>query len=580
MASSTTAQSSELSPRRAVLTAFDPGTLGVWGMLAAMAAIVVPPFYYLVETSLTITKTGAPAARGFDNFATVISLGGWDLWQTTLIYAAGSSVVAILLGVSSAWLVARTNAPFRQAAFVGAFLSLAAPVIIKGIGWILLLGPNSGVINLWLKAAFSLTEAPIDLYTLGGMIFIEGVLWTPVVFLLTLAPLSAMDPSLEEAAAMSGARLRETLWRVTLPLAWPSILAVLLLTFIRSLESFEVPLLIGVPGGMQTFTTVIYQSINTGFLPKYGEASAYAVLLLIAVAIPLIFYYRATRETRRYATVTGKGFRPQRIDLGGWKWPCGIWLLIIPVSLAAPLLIMLWASFLPLYTVPSLADFGRMSLTNYMSVWAREDTVGGLWNSTLIATASATAVAVVTFLAAWLVVRRQEAIRWLIDFTVSLPLVFPGIVLGIAILIQFLHLRWIPIYGTIWILVFAFLLKFMPYGMRFCYSGILSIHKELEESARVSGARTLKILTAVVLPLTLPAVIAVWLYVFLHTIRDLSISILLSGPQNQVVSVVILDLWDNGEVPELAALSVLLAVGVTILGIVFMRLSRRYQFTG
>lgn len=578
---STTAESSgDRPPSSAFLARLEPGAAGLWLVLAIAAVLVLPPLYYLIETSFTVTKTGAAPVRGVANYTAVLAAGGWELWRTTLLYAAGSSLVAIVLGTSSAWLVARTNAPFRQAAFVGAFLSLAAPVIIKGIGWILLLGPNSGVINLWLKSAFGLTEAPIGLYTLGGMIFIEGVLWTPVVFLLTLAPLSAMDPALEEAAAMSGAPLRQTLWRVTLPLAWPSVLAVLLLTFIRSLESFEVPLLIGVPGGMQTFTTVIYQSINTGFLPKYGEASAYAALLLLAVAVPLVFYYRATRETRRYATVTGKGFRPQRLDLGRWKWPCGLWLLLIPLSLAAPMLIMLWASFLPLYTVPSLADFDRMGLANYASVWARADTVSGLWNSTIVATASATAVAVLTFIAAWLVVRRSEAIRWVIDMIISLPLVFPGIVLGIAILIQFLNLRWIPIYGTIWILVFAFLLKFMPYGMRFCYSGILSIHRELEESARVCGARTAKILWAVVLPLTMPAVLAVWLYVFLHTIRDLSISILLSGPQNQVVSVVILDLWDNGEVPELAALSVLLAAGVTVLGLIFMRLSRRFQFNG
>lgn len=565
-------------PARGV-SALDPGTVGLWLVLALMALLVFPPLYYLIETSLTVTRTGVPAAHGLANYSTVIAIGGWDLWRTTLLYAAGSSAVAIVFGVTAAWLVARTDAPFRQLAFIGAFLSLAAPVIIKGIGWILLLGPNSGVINIWLKSLLGVTEAPIQLYTLGGMIFIEGMLWTPVVFLLTLAPLSAMDPALEEAAAMSGAPLRQTLWRVTLPLAWPSILAVLLLTFIRSLESFEVPLLIGVPGGMQTFTTVIYQSIHTGFIPKYGEASAYAVLLIMAVAIPLVFYYRATRETRRYATVTGKGFRPQRIALGAWKWPCGLWLLVIPLSLAAPLLIMLWASFLPLYTVPALADLDRMSWANYASVLSRADTMSGFWNSSLVATASATLVAVVTFIAAWLVVRRHEAVRWFIDLIVSLPLVFPGIVLGIAVLIQFLNLRWLPIYGTLWILVFAFLIRFMPYGMRFCYSGILSIHRELEESARVCGARTLKVLWAVVLPLTLPAVVAVWLYVFLHTIRDLSISILLSGPQNQMIAVVILDLWDNGEVPELAALSILLAVVVTVLGIIFMRLSRRYQFT-
>lgn len=555
----------------------EPGAVGLWLLIAVTVMLVCPPLVYLIKTSLTIEPPGAEAYYGFKNFVSVAAASGTELWRVTLLYATGSSLFALIFGTTTAWLVARTNVPFRGFAAMGAYLSLAVPVIIKGIGWILLLGPNSGLINIWLKTLFGLEKGPIELYTLSGMIFVEGLLWTPIVFLLTLPPLLAMDPAMEEAAAASGARFWQRIRLITLPLARPSILAVLLLTFIRSLESFEVPLLIGIPGNLHTFTTEIFSTIHTGFYPRYGEASAYAAMLILVVSVPLVLYYRLTKETGKFATVTGKGYRPQRIDLGRWKLPCTLWILIIPISLIAPILILLWASFLPVYTPPSLEDFARMSLAPYVSVWQRPETLRGLWNSFMIATISATLVAILTLVLAWVVIRRREAVRWVLDFTASLPLVFPGIVLGIAVLVMFLELRFIPIYGTIWILVFAFVIRFLPYGMRYCYSGILSIHQELEESARTSGAPTYKVLWAIVLPLTMPAVVAAWLYVFLITIRDLSVAILLSGPQTQVVSIVILDLWNNGEVSELGALSVLLAIVVTFIGVIFERMSRRYQ---
>jgi iron(III) transport system permease protein len=377
---------------------------------------------------------------------------------------------------------------------------------------------------------------------------------------------------------MCGASRRQVLARVTLPLARPAILAVLLLSFIRALEAFEVPLLIGIPGGVVTVTTALYQSIHSGFVPRYGEASAYAVLLTAAVSVPLFLYYRATREGAKFATVTGKGFRPSRIDLGWWKLPCALWVLIVPLSLCAPLLLMLWASFLPLYTTPALADLGRMSFTNYAAVATRDDTVAGLWNSVVVGSVSASAVAALTLLMSWMVVRRREAVRWLLDVIVSLPLVFPGIVLGIAVLVQFLHLRFIPVYGTLWIVIFALALKFLPYGMRFSYSSLLAIDRQLEESARMCGAGSLRVLRAIVLPLTMPALMATWIYVFMNAIRDLSTAVILTGANNSIVSVVILNLWDNGEVPQLAALSILIVAGVTVLGVIFMRLATRHNY--
>jgi iron(III) transport system permease protein len=239
---------------------------------------------------------------------------------------------------------------------------------------------------------------------------------------------------------------------------------------------------------------------------------------------------------------------------------------------------MLWASFLPLYTTPGLGDFGRMSLANYAAVATRDDTVSGLWNSLVVGTVSASAVAASTLLMSWMVVRRRQAVRWLLDVIVSLPLVFPGIVLGIAVLVEFLHLRFIPVYGTLWIVIFALALKFLPYGMRFSYSSLLAIDHQLEESARMCGAGTVRVLGAIVLPLTMPAVLATWIYVFMNAIRDLSTAVLLTGANNSIVSVVILNLWDNGEVPQLAALSILIVAGVTVLGVIFMRLATRHNY--
>ena len=307
----------------------------------------------------------------------MLGYSGGELWITTLVYSIGSSALAIVLGVSSAWLVARTDAPFGQTATVAAFLSLAVPVIVKSIGWIMLLGPNGGLINVMLRGIVGGEEGPIQLYSLGGMIFVEGLLWTPVVFLLTLPVLGAMDPSLEEAAATSGADLHQTLRRITL-----------------AADAAERPG--GVPAGAHPFAGILRSAAvdrlsrqsahaDDGDLrqhPQRLRAEIRRSQRVRGVAAgagggSLGLYYRVTKEVDRYATITGKGFRPRRLKLGIWRRPLGLWLLIIPLALAAPVLIMLWASFLPVYKPPELADFATFSLANYRSVWGHTDTLSG-----------------------------------------------------------------------------------------------------------------------------------------------------------------------------------------------------------
>ena len=552
------------------------GSVGLWSMIALTALIVFPPIFILFKTSLSIETDTLDTTFGWDNFRSVIDIAGPGVWANTIIFAAGSALIGLVGGVSYAWIVARTNAYFRTLAQVSAFLSLSIPVIIKGIGWILLLGPNKGVFNEWLRALFGTSGVPIRLFGLGGMTFIEGILWIPLVFLLATPTLSLVNPVLEEAAAMAGAKTRQILLRVTLPIAMPGILAILLLTFLRSLESFDVPLLIGLPGGKHTVTTEIYETLHVGFVPHYGEASAFGVLLIGLLVLPLLGYYRITRDSDRFASITGKAFQARRHDLGRWRLPAGLYLLLMPASLLAPLAILLWASFLPIYESPTIHDFARMSFANYVTIFRLPLTVDGMWASAIVASLSSTLVAAFTFLLAWLVVRSKQRSRFLLDFIGSLPLIIPGIVLGIAILEEFLSADFVPIYGTLWIIVFAFLVRFTPYGIRACHAGIIAIHRELEESAATSGASPLTILRRIVLPLAMPAVTAIWIYVFLNSIRDLSLPIMLAGPKSRLISVVILDRWQNGEVPQLAALSIILAVTVTVLASVLLRLSQRY----
>ena len=548
-------------------------------LTVVLAALVVPPLIFLLQGSLIIAGAPNEATRwGLENFQNV--LGGRRFVGTalnTLAFAAGSAAIALVVGWIMAWIVERTNAPLKGLAYVTAIISLGTPYILYVSAWLLVFG-KAGPVNQLYRTLTGASDVLINIYSMPGMVVVEGFLWSPLAFLLVGATLRNANPELEEAARVSGAGVWATIARVTMRLSLPAIMALSMLVFIRAIEAFEVPALVGLPGRISVLTTDIYTNMMARAPPDLGGSSALSVLMLLLVLVLLYAYARLSRHAERFATITGKGFRPSRIDLGKWKIPCALWVLIVPLSLCAPLLLMLWASLLPLYTTPSLGDFARMSLANYAAVATRDDTVSGIWNSLLVGTGSASAVAAATFVLSWVVVRRRQAVRWLLDVIVSLPLVFPGIVLGIAVLVEFLNLRFIPVYGTLWIVIFALGVKFLPYGMRFSYSSLLSIDRQLEESARMCGAGTLRVLRSVVLPLTLPAIVATWIYVFMNAIRDLSTAVLLSGANNAIVSVVILNLWDNGEVPQLAALSILIVAGVGVLGVIFMKLATRHNY--
>jgi iron(III) transport system permease protein len=365
-----------------------------------------------------------------------------------------------------------------------------------------------------------------------------------------------------------------TIRRVTLRLSLPSILALAMLVFIRAIEAFEVPALVGLPGRISVLTTDIYGNMVAKAPPDIGGASALSVLMLVLVLVLLAIYGRLSRHAERFATVTGKGFRPRPFDLGRLRYAtAGILVLNFLLLLAVPIAMLAWVSLLPFYQPVSTAALARVTLDNYRTVFSA-DHVGLIANTLLVAVATATLAVALTFLAAWLAVRRAPG-GWALERLATIPLVFPGLILGIAVMQLFLHLP-IPLYGTLGILIWAFVINYLPYGMRYSATGMLQIHRELEESAEMCGASPLMRLRRIVAPLLAPALLAGWLFIFLMAARVLSLAILLSGPRSQTMAVTLFDLWTNGQGTELAALGLIWSMLMAMIAAIFYLLARRY----
>ncbi|MFC1815450.1 ABC transporter permease [Thermodesulfobacteriota bacterium] len=545
-------------------------------LLIILGYLVVPPLFFTVKTSLYYSRGLEKGTLSLQYYKDILSTPGTTtMLFNSLKFSIFSSLIAIFLGTLLAWLVERTNTPFKNLAYISAFATFAVPGILKVIGWILLLGPEAGLINVWLKDLLGLKNSPFNIFTMPGMILIEAIVWTPVVFLFMAAPFRSMDPSLEESANMSGAGIGKTFYYVTFKLAMPSVLSVLLLNFIRALEAFEIPALVGIPGGIMVLTSEIYLKIQSGLLPQYGLASAYAIILIFFVLGGLYLYGRATRQAQKFYTITGKGFSPRPIDIGRWRYFTAILVFLLPAFLLMPVLILFYASFLPYYAKPSFQTLSSMTLGNYLTVIQNPLALGALKNSIIVALSSATGCMLLTAVVAWVVIRTNIFGKSFLDHLASFTLVFPGIVLGVALLVTYLALP-IPIYGTIWILVIAFITRYIPYGMRFCYPGLLQINKELEESAQMSGASWGKVFRKIIVPLMMPSLFAGWIYIFLHSVRGLSLPILLSRPGTEVVAVLIFDMWENGQIVEIGAFGISLTLILVGIALGFRKLSTRY----
>ncbi len=554
---------------------FDTSRLLIGLAVVVVCFLALVPLILLFYSSISSARPGELGALTLDNYLKAYGVRQtYELLGNSMLYAVGTAIFAFVIGSVLAWLCARTNMPLKGLLFTLSMVPMVIPGILNTIAWLFLLSPRIGLVNKMLMQLLGLTNPPFDVFSIWGMIWVEGLLLSPLVFLMMWAAFIAMDPSLEDSATMSGSGIFSTFRRVTLRLMLPAILAVLLIMFVRGLESFEVPALVGLPNRIFVFTSAIYVAIHD--VPvDYGLAGAYSISLLAISAVGVYLYGRATTRREQFSTVTGKAYRPREIDLGPWRYVAAIFfVLYFLVVVGLPLLVLVWNSLIPYTAAPSMELLSKVSLKNYAEVLNYGKIRQTFINSAIAAIGTATVVMLLTSIISWIVVKTDMPGKRLLDSLTFLPIAFPGLTLGVGLIWVYLTLP-IPIYGTLWILVIAYVTRFMPYGLRTCSSSMIQIHRELEEASMSSGGSWFQTFSRVTLPLLRPALLTGWIYVALISIRELSSSILLYSPGNEVLSIMIWDLWQGGEVQALASLGVIMVLSLSVLVFFFQRLGGR-----
>jgi iron(III) transport system permease protein len=552
----------------------------VAGLAVVLLILIVPPTLYLVATSLYTTKPNGAfdqlTLRYYRELFTSPFFASSLL--NTVIYAVGSAVVAIILGVTQALIVERTNTPGRRYVFLVAVISLGIPHVLYTVSWLLLLG-RTGPVNAMIGSIFGVTGEPVlNVYSLWGMILVEGVGFAPLTFLLMSAVLRSTDASFEEAALMAGAGPLKTFRSITLRLGLPGVLALMLLIGIRAFESFEVPALVGLAGNVTVLTTNIYQSSKTTGLTDYGQSGAYAVSLLLIVGVLLLWHNRLAHNAHQFQTITGKGYRPRVIDLGLCRYATATLLLVIFILVIVfPLGILIFTSLMPFYEGLTWGSFGRFTFENYSVLFGPGSFRESIVNTLVLGIVTASAVVPMTALCAWLTVRRHPG-AWFLDQLTTAPLVFPAIVMSVAFLHVFVNLP-VPLYGTLLSVIIASAVRYLPYGMRYAYAGVLQIHMDLEDAATTAGAGRARTFLRVVIPLIGPALVSCWLFVFLLTVQSVALPLLLVGPGTELIAVNLFDLWQNGQITELAAMGVLWMSVMVVVSACFFLMTRKYQLS-
>lgn len=549
-----------------ILLLFGVG-LGVWLVFVPLATLL-----YVAFSEDTIT---GPGAATLANFITAYTARGiFDLIGNSVVFAVGTAILTLLMGAGIAWVVERTDAPWRDTFHLLALLSFAIPGLLTTMAWALILSPNIGWGNALLKSWFGLSEAPFNIYSMSGMIWALSSHYFPLAYLLMGPAFRVLDIRMEEAAVVSGAHNWQVAARVTMPLLRPAILSTLLLLFVRGIESFEVPRLLGLPARIHVLTTEI-QFATSEAPPKFGIAAALGIGLLLMCVLGVYLYRRATANAEAYATVTGKGYQPTPIRLGGWRWPVAIFTaLLFFINLGLPLVTLLWQSFFPTILAPSMEALQKATLENYTFLLDYPVFLTAAKNSSLLGVLAATGVTALAFMMAWVAQRMMKRQGWILDAIAFTPIAIPSVIIGASILFAYLVIP-LPVYNTIWILLIAYVTMYLPYGMRFASGGLVQIHRELEEVAEVSGASMGQTFRRVLLPLLAPVLVASWLYIFVLAVRELSASIFLAGPGTQVLGTISLTMWEEGgSFGAVCALGVFQILPLVVIVFIMRRIER------
>ena len=505
----------------------------------------------------------------------------YQLLLNSFVFATGSSILATLLAAILAWIAIRTNAPFKKLFELTAIIPNIFPPVMLAVSWTVLLSPRTGLINRLLMQVFTLDNAPLNVYSLGGMIFVEALITTPLAFLIISASLYSMDPSLEESARVAGSNNFQVAWRITFPVIRPALLAAAMLNFVRAIESFETPAIIALPARIEVFTTKIYREAIGAFPPNQNLAATYAVSLLAITMVFVYFYRRLTVSSERYVTVTGRGYRPNVIDLGKWRYAAsavaGLILLLIVVF---PFIVLVYVSFITYVHVPGAKTWELLTLDNYRTNLTDARTYRALKNSLFLAAGGATLCMLLAALTAWVTTKTKAAGRGVIEALTFIPWAFPGTALAIGLLWTYVYVP-LPIYGTLWILFIAYITRFLPYGLRTMTSTIIQIHDDLQDASSACGAGFLVTFRRVLLPLLRPGFIAGWIILATIYLREFSTSVFLYSPGSEPLGPLLYHFYVDGNLGPMCSLAIVVSiVCVALIGVAKKIATVGHQFEG
>ncbi|HEX9672599.1 MAG TPA: iron ABC transporter permease, partial [Burkholderiales bacterium] len=422
---------------------------------------------------------------------------------------------------------------------------------------------------------FSLERAPFNIYSLEGMILVEALLDLPIAYLIIAPAMASFDVALEESSRVFGAGSWRTLIRVTLPVLRPAILAAFVLGVVRSLASFAVPSVLGMPGRVNVLATHLYEMIALGFATDYGKAAAVGMSVL-ATSVTLIYVYRAlTAESERYVTISGRGYRPTVIELGRARIPLfTVVALLSFVMVVLPVAVLLYTSFVPYTMVPSARAFSLMSLKHWTEVLQDPLSLLSLKNSLFLALAGATLGTVLSVFVGYAVVKVKTRASGILESLSFLSFSFPGIVIGIGFMWFFVQT---PLYATIWALLVGYIATYLPYGVRPMASAFVQVHAHLEESSLVCGASPMTTMRRIIVPLLVPGIVSAWILMAAMFIRELTLSVVLSRPGTEVLAVQILRFADDGLWGKLSALGIIMIAISTALVILATLVGARFR---
>lgn len=548
-------------------------------LVLLIANLVLAPLVMVLLSAVNLGPTAQAAGATFTFFVQAwTSPTTWTVMSNTAFFAAGSTTLAVAIGVFFAFMVERTDMPMKSFAYAIVPLTIAMPGLLYSIAWVLLLSPRIGLFNLALLALFGrdsglltswagigFTGVPIQAYSLGGMIFVDAIRGVGVVFLMTVGLFRNMDPALEEAAMVSGAPPGRVARLITLRLMLPGILAAFIYSLSGSLETFEVPAIMGLPGKINLLSTKIY------LLNQADDAATASSIGVVFVALAILFvtaYTRVTRHMERFSTVSGKAYRPRVMRIGKFRW---VAMLLVWVYLAivviAPFLVMVWASIQPYYAVPSGQALGRITFDAYTWIFTNPQGSTALLNTVILLVAAPTLTMLLCTLIAWYVVRSRMPGKRVLDVMAFLPNTVPSIMIALALVYLFLTVPWrvVPIYGTVWIIAIAVVTRYMAFGSRGMHSAMLQLHRELEEAAEVGGVSWPTAFRYIVLPLLFPAIVSGWVFVALHAVRETTMALMLYSPGSRVISLLMWDTWQSGDTSKAAATGVLLMLVTAVI---------------